>query len=676
MILGLWRHTVKNPYDPSPTASQPIYAANEFCLGTGTKVGDPIEARAIHEVFGASRPPKQPLFVGSVKSNIGHLEGASGVASLIKAAMMLEKGFILPNHNFEKPNTDIPMAEWNLKVPASQRPWPRGKKYVSLNNFGFGGTNSHCVLEKAPPPKLIRGATGNSIARAKTGVWRLYPLSANDKISVESMMTNLTVYLEQRPEVFQNALMGNLAYTLAERRSHLSYRIAIPANKSADLIPTLSSSSIVPIRTTKEPRIGFIFTGQGAQWHAMGLELMDAYPVFASAMQQADDCLAKFGADFSLIEELQKDAQSSRVSEAHISQPACTAVQLALTTLFASWGIRPAAVAGHSSGEIGAAFAAGVLNLEDCMAIAYYRGQAIISLKKQYPDLKGAMLAVGGSPDQIQPMLKSLTNGRANVACINSPSSITASGDFEAIEQLQDLVDTEQMFNRMLKVDTAYHSHHMDLVAEEYMSNIEHIVLNTSPAQALFYSSLLGEEVEVSVLSAEYWTDNLTRPVQFSTAVQKMCEPGSKAHVDTLIELGPHAALEGPIKQILKGLGSKAMKIGYSSALIRNQDAVASSLQLAANMYTSGVDLDFAAINFPRADGKAPVLLTDMPRYPWNHQTKYWNYARISENHLHRQGARNDIVGTIATYSNDLEPTWRNMISIGKSGRPLLVCKY
>lgn len=219
---------------------------------------------------------------------------------------------------------------------------------LSTQNFGFGGANCHCVLEKAPPLKIVSGPAGASLAKAKTGVWRLFPLSANDKATVESMMTSLTVYLEQRPEVFQNSLMGNLAYSLGERRSHLSYRVAVPASKTAALIPTLAGASIVPSRAVKEPRIGFIFTGQGAQWHAMGKELMDAYPVFSSTMKEADKSLAKFGANFSLIEELQRDAETSRISEALYSQPACTAIQLALVSLLASWGIHPSAVAGHS----------------------------------------------------------------------------------------------------------------------------------------------------------------------------------------------------------------------------------------------------------------------------------------------------------------------------------------
>ena len=234
-------------------------------------MGDPIEASALHMVFGAGRTKQQPLFIGSVKSNIGHLEGASGVVSVIKTAMMLEKGFILPNCNFELGNPKIPFEEWHLKVPTTQRPWPRGKKYASINNFGFGGTNAHAVLGKAPSmPKLVANTStavlvdraGNHIGPAK----RLYVLSASHKSSLEAQMQLLTVYLEQRPEVFQNSLLPNLAYTLGQRRSVLSWKVAIPASSSSELISSLAGTSISPSRASKEPKIGFLFTGQGAQW--------------------------------------------------------------------------------------------------------------------------------------------------------------------------------------------------------------------------------------------------------------------------------------------------------------------------------------------------------------------------------------------------------------------------
>ncbi|KAN0092149.1 BcPKS8, polyketide synthase [Hyaloscypha variabilis] len=649
----------KSGLDPSETGYIEAH-------GTGTKVGDPIEATALREVFGEGRTKRQPLFVGSVKSNIGHLEGASGVISVIKSAMMLEKGFVLPNCNFEKGNPKIPFDEWGMKVPTTQRPWPRGKKYASINNFGFGGTNAHVVMDKAPnvPKTILRGSNHSLATGTKAPQKRLFVLSAHDKASLETQMSELTVYLEQRPEVFENSLLPNVAYTLGQRRSVLSYKVAIPARSSAELIPLLASSDIVPSRAVKEPRIGFIFTGQGAQWHAMGRELIDAFPVFATTMERIDQCLAEMGADFSLLDELSKDKASSRISAAHISQPACTAVQLAVTDLLKSWGIKPAAVAGHSSGEIGAAYASGALDLESCIAIAYFRGQSIVSLKRQYPELKGAMMAVGGSPDDMRPLIKLLREGRATVACINSPSSITASGDEAAISELQELVEEKQMFNRKLRVDTAYHSHHMNLVAEEYRASIKHIESKNTTG-TLFHSSLKGNRIKTTELGPSYWVENLTCPVRFSEAVQSMCQSidaNNTPGVDILVEIGPHAALEGPAKQILKTIGGNATKISYASALLRDKDAVDSTFALAATLFTKGAKLDFAAINFPIPGAKAPQVLTNLPRYPWNHSTKYWHESRIAQQHVDRPFGRNDLIGTLANYSNELEPTWRNII--------------
>jgi len=190
-------------------------------------------------------------------------------------------------------------------VPTTQRPWPRGKKYASINNFGFGGTNAHAVLEKPPniPKTLVKGINHSLATGTKAPQKRLFVLSAHDKAALETQMSELTVYLEQRPEVFENSLLPNVAYTLGQRRSVLSYKVAIAARSSAELIPLLTSSDTVLSRAVKEPRIGFIFTGQGAQWHAMGRELLDAFPVFATTMEKIDQCLADLGADFSLLSE-------------------------------------------------------------------------------------------------------------------------------------------------------------------------------------------------------------------------------------------------------------------------------------------------------------------------------------------------------------------------------------
>ncbi|KAI6712167.1 polyketide synthase 1 [Diplocarpon mali] len=630
--------------------------------GTGTKVGDPIEATAIKNVFGEGRTARAPLFIGSVKSNIGHLEAASGIISVIKTAMMLERGFILPNYDFKKPNEKIPFAKWGLKVPINQCPWPRGKRYASVNGFGFGGTNSHVILEKAPFVKkneLDVPETQDPAIQSR----KLFVLSANDKTSLEIMMKNMGIYLEQRPEFFQSELMSNIAYTLGQRRSFLQWRVAISTSKSFELIETLNGKA-TPTRHTESPRIGFIFTGQGAQWSAMGRELYEQYPIFKSTMDACEDCLVEFGATFSLLAELRKDPETSAINQAHVSQPACTAIQLALTDLLRSWGISPVAVAGHSSGEIAASYAAGILPLDSCMAISYYRGMAIVSLKKQFPDLKGGMMAVGGGEADIAPLIAQLEAREVRIACFNSPSSLTISGDEAALDELQALIEAKQMFNRKLQVDVAYHSHHMKLVADEYSEALSSVAQPSSTA-VRFHSSLFGNLVDGTKLQPSYWVDNLTKAVRFSEALTSMCKPteGHKTGVDMVIEIGPAAALAGPVKQILKANGPSTMAIPYASALVRKKDAVESAMDLAATLFNKGAPLNLGAVNFPRPK-KAPLLLVDMPRYPWNHQTRYWHESRLVQKQRRRTTPRNDIIGTVANYSNDLEPIWRNILRI------------
>ncbi|KAM3083535.1 hypothetical protein ACMFMG_004183 [Clarireedia jacksonii] len=298
------------------------------------------------------------------------------------------------------------------------------------------------------------------------------------------------------------------------------------------------------------------------------------------------------------------------------------------------------------------------------MAIAYYRGLATVELRKEFPDLKGSMMAVGCSREEIEPLIASLNTKEIRVACYNSPTSLTISGDEPAIDELQKLMDERQIFHRKLQVDVAYHSHHMNLVAKNYRKCLQSITL-PSPTEVKFYSSLLGQLVDGSRLEPQYWVDNLTHPVRFSEAMASMCAPSDthKTGVNMVVEIGPHAALAGPIKQILKSCGKDAMKIPYMSALVRKKDAVETAVDLAASLFIRGVNLDLGAVNTtpPR---NPPSLLIDMPRYPWNHTTKYWHEPRLVRKHKNRSLPRHDLLGTLANYSNDLEPTWRNILRI------------
>lgn len=274
------------------------------------------------------------------------------------------------------------------------------------------------------------------------------------------------------------------------------------------------------------------------------------------------------------------------------------------------------------------------------------------------------MMAVGGSKEEISPLIDSLKEKEVRIACYNSPSSLTISGDEPALAELERVIEEKQMFNRRLLVETAYHSHHMNLVAKDYRASL--LKLGTpSKTNIKFHSSLYGRLAEANELQAQYWVDNLTCPVRFSEAVQNMLEPDGehKTGVNMLVELGPHSALQGPIKQILKAVGGAAAKVPYGSALIRKKDAVESAQELASTLFTRGATLDFAAINFPKP-GKHPNLLTDLPRYPWNYQNKYWQESRMTDKHKNRKSPRSDILGTEAIYSHDLEPTWRNIVRL------------
>lgn len=628
--------------------------------GTGTKKGDPIEATAIYKAVGSHFTKEEPLYIGSSKTSVGHLECASGIVSVIKAVLMLYYGFILPNADFEAPNEAIPFDKWNMRVATSQRPWPSNRKFVCVNNFGFSGSNATCILRAPPASRRLELAESGNYAPQ-----RLFVLSGNDETALRASMSKLGIWLEQHAELYQTTMPRNLSYTLCQRRSHLPWRVAIVDSMCSGLAGGMNSHDMVLTRASSDPpKLAFVFTGQGAQWWGMGRELLQSHPVFGDAINRADATLRGIGADFSIREELCRDKKTTRVGQAHISQPICSAIQLALVDLLTSFGIRPSAVTGHSSGEIGAAYAAGALTFEGAMAAAYYRGQVIIiELKKNHAGLRGSMMAVGAGADDLEPMLKEMNSqnkAQVVVACENSPSSTTLSGDEEAVDRVAKVFEEQGVFNRKLFVDVAYHSPHMKLIAESYINQVSHIKAPSTirESKVEFYSSLKGRKIDLSELTPAYWVDNLTQAVRFSTSLQELVR-GNKP--DILVEVGPHAALKGPIMQILKSLGSAASKISYLSTLVRDQDAARTALDLAGKLWTRGYEgLDFFQINHNREEYETPDTIAGLYSYPWTRQ-KYWYESRINRQHRLKPFARHDLIGTLADWSSDLEPTWRNV---------------
>lgn len=344
----------------------------------------------------------------------------------------------------------------------------------------------------------------------------------------------------------------------------------------------------------------------------MGHELLERR-VFKDSVTRSAEILKSLGCDWDPIAELAKGKDDSRLGMPELSQPICTVLQVALVDLLNDWGIIPLKVVGHSSGEIAAAYAIGALSHHDAISAAYFRGKASAGLKH----LNGGMMAVGCSAEEAKQLISEtkFTSGVVSVACVNSPSSVTVSGDVAALEELRVILEDKSVFARRLKVEVAYHSAHMNTAIGEYSASI----VNLEPAEAVqakpvMISSVTGGEIDVELLGPYYWVRNLISPVLFADAVKELVTPADgdgKNTVDLLVEIGPHSALGGPIEQILSHHGIK--NVGYSSVLTRGEDSVECSLKLASDLFLQDV-----AFDVQKANGDSQChLLTNLPPYPW-----------------------------------------------------------
>ena len=365
-------------------------------------------------------------------------------------------------------------------------------------------------------------------------------------------------------------------------------------------------------------------------------------------------------------DELQKDAGVSLLARAYISQPAITALQIALVNLLSSWNIKPTAVCGHSSGEIPAAYACGALSMAACLAIAYHRGVISWTLESSASDNKGAMLAIKASSEEVKGMLTSVKSGRVDIACYLSPFLIVASGDDRAIEELQSLSKSRDVLTTKLHVNVAYHSHHMRAVEKEYLAALGHVIHQAS-TNAEFWSSSRGHRVNTETLDSTYWVDNMVNPVMLSQTLQRLCFPtkGVQAGgvIDALVEIGPHTSFESPVKQILKANIASGNKIKYMHTLRRGKDATQTMLSLVANLWEMGYEVSLAAVNFPEGLCHAKTLV-DLPIYPWMHNKRHWNESRMSHAHRMKPFPRHDLIGSLVLDSNSMDHQWRNVFRL------------
>ncbi|RFU79284.1 polyketide synthase [Trichoderma arundinaceum] len=648
--------------------------------GTGTNAGDNCEATAFSRAFCPDRPDK--LLIGSVKSNLGHTECVSGLAGLVKVLLMLERGGIVPTPTHVVANPRLDLEGRGLEVPVKFQQWPEGLlRRASINGSGYGGTNTHVILEawtesaKAleSTPKVERRATrGAAAVETLNGGPKVFVWSHQREDGFAKLASSWKKFIMAAKANRQELSLDDLAFTLSSRRSRFAQRAAVVASDVDQLLDGLKKielGSIRPVKALADARTVFIFTGQGAQWAEMGLELL-SYPLFADSMQKAERELIRMGATWRLIDELKKTKENSRINDAELAQPCCTAIQIALVDLLASWGVHPDMVCGHSSGEIAAAYAGGSLTAPEALKVAYHRGKSVYYIMLKKGARQGGMLAAGLSETDAAKYLSKYSEQTVNVACINSPTSVTLSGDIAAIDEIASKLEEDGVFNRRLAVPVAYHSSHMAVIEESYSAALEKLQPRQFKPSVRMVSSVTCEEIDGREMDGAYWVRNLLRPVRFSPALTKLLgltsAKGSTASAlppTIMVELGPHSALQGPATQIAKTVGGLP-SVSYFSCLKRKQDAVQSVLSLAAGLFTHGLPIALTGANNPH--GTPTKVLSNLPSYSWNHGKSHWNESRRSQVYRLRKFPRHDLLGSATADSISAEPSWRIYVRLSE----------
>ncbi|KAI9147229.1 Acyl transferase/acyl hydrolase/lysophospholipase [Paramyrothecium foliicola] len=637
--------------DPSKPTDRPQFFEAH---GTGTAAGDPKEAEAISKVFfggdcktdETNKNPK--LYVGSIKTILGHAEGAAGVAGVLKASLALQNGVIPPNMHFNTISPKVDSFYTHLEIVSSAQEWPRifpgQPRRVSVNSFGFGGTNGHAIIESFV--QITNDTDGKHLASSIASPIIPFNFSSG---SVESLCSHLAAcssYLRTSHPVN----LRDFAWTLNSRRSTLPTRVSITASTAQELYEKLDEtaqnsdrfliSQGTALRGPERPRLLGIFTGQGAQW----------------------------AETWSLRDELRRSFKTTRLGEAGISQPLCTAIQIAIVDLLKAARVNLSVIVGHSSGEIAAAYAAGYISAQDAIRIAYYRGY-FLENSMETSTSHGAMLAVGTTYDDAEELCRlPLLRDKICIAARNSPTSLTLSGDYDTVLIAKEIMEDEQKFARLLKVDRAYHSHHMLLCVGAYNAALQDLkiqVRNPQQGGPTWVSSVTGAVITGTgnkALEGEYWGQNMTQTVLFSDAVEYAI--GAYGKPSMVIEIGPHPALKGPVTDIIQHLTGGP--VPYTGTLKRGSDDTRVFAECLGSLWaTLGTSaLDFAALdNAVYKGAENPKLLRDLSAYPWNHQHTYSFQTRQSKAFLSNGSRPHQLLGSLDSGGTEKHLRYRNFLN-------------
>ena len=574
--------------------------------GTGTAVGDPVEIQALAAVLGKGRAKDRPLSVGSVKTNIGHTEAASGLAGLIKAALCLKHRVIPPSLHLRTPNPNIPWHDLPLRIPQAMIRLRTDSELAlaGVNSFGVTGTNAHLVLREAPQQSAVNGRSKTE-DRSSDSIFAL-PLSAPRPDALEKMSQVWAAFLAEDDTVDQR--LRDICYTASVRRSHHNHRATFIGKNREELVDKLQAfgarqHDLDPARSRRNgiDKLVFVFSGQGPQWFAMGKQLLDRETIYRGVIEQCDQLLRRY-ATWSLLEELTANESQSRLDQTEIAQPAIFALQVGVAALWRSWGIVPDAVVGHSVGEVAAACVAGALDLEQAIRLIFHRGRLLQGATGQ-----GKMAAAALTLEEAERLIADY-RGRLVIAAINSPGSVVVSGEGEALQEVLNLLEQRRKYCRFLPVNYAFHSPQV----EPYRRELVQALGGLKPVRARIplLSTVTGKAAAGDDLDPEYWGQNLRQRVEFVAAIDALIHAGHKLFV----EIGPHPVLGVSISECLRHRGADGNVL---ASLRRGNYERQTMLEALAALYCGGRSVDWAGL-YP--EGGRCVRL---PPYSWQRE-RFW----------------------------------------------------
>jgi phthiocerol/phenolphthiocerol synthesis type-I polyketide synthase C len=620
-IIGLLRGTGLNSDGRTAGLSLPSAAAQERLLrdvydeakidprrvlyveahGTGTPAGDPIECKALGRVFGPDRNPASRCLIGSVKANIGHMESASGMAALAKVLLAFRNREIPGMPEFEGPNPAIPFAEWGLEVLVGNRQLPMSGEpaIVGINSFGFGGANAHAILQEYRESGAARW-----VPEIESGPCILC-VSAKSHESLTAMTQKYAVFLREPSE----DRLSDICHSAALRRDQLELRFTAWGRTREEIAAKLEArgGTETQNRVKSGGKLAFVFSGNGPQWWGMGRQLMADESTFRQTIQNIDAVFQPL-AGWSLREQMVCDESESRMHLTEVAQPALFMLQVALVEWLETKGIYGDLTIGHSVGEVAAAYVAGALTLEQAIRVVIVRSRL-----QELTAGKGRMAAAGLTPIEAADLIAGF-EGRLEIAAINSPSSITLSGDVEAIEQIEARIVTGGKFFRALPLNYSFHSRSMDPLEAAVREELATTVSRDCGGKMI--STVTGKPVTAAELDADYWWRNIRQPVRFSAGIERLIEDG----VTAFLEIGPHPVLRQYLAQIAAG---KNVSVVVIPTLKRGESEIDCLYDSLCLCQSSGL------VRKPeRIFGKGGRLVS-LPSYAWQ-QEDYWNPPKVA----------------------------------------------